>query len=82
MHDSTIARERARSLKLVQTVFVAIAAISLALSLSVHLELVGWPLLLEDAETVSRAFLILALANTSMIFVWEWLLGTGTRAPR
>lgn len=71
MHDTTITAERERSLRLVQTIFAALAASALLASLAFHFEWIGADLPADDISAVARAFLFLALADTALVFLWE-----------
>lgn len=66
-----IAEARAHSVRSVQTIFATLAAVGLALALTFHL-LTPWDgLAPEDAAVVARAFLLLAVLDAGMMFVWE-----------
>lgn len=73
MSERPIARDRAEARSFVQFAFGGIAAFALVMSLSFHLGLFGIDLPVDDTAAVTRAFLILGVVNTAMMFVWERL---------
>lgn len=73
MTELSPAAERRRSLRIVQTAFAAIAGAALLAGLAFHSRWIGGGLPAEDIAAVSRAFLILAVADTVMLFAWERL---------
>lgn len=66
-----VRRERARSLRFVQIVFAVLALFSLTAALAVATR--GADLGLPEASTysISLAFLIVGIADTALLFVWE-----------
>lgn len=73
MSDLPIVRERAEARSFVQIAFGGIAAFALAMSLAFQLGMLGGDLPADDIAAVTRAFLILGIVNTAMMFVWERL---------
>lgn len=63
--------ERARSLKFVQIVFAVLALFSLTAALAVATR--GTELGLPESSTypISLAFLMVAVVDTALLFVWE-----------
>ena len=66
-----IARERARSLKIVQVVFALLALISLCAALAVSTRGVDLGLPESSTYPISLAFLLIGAVDTALLFLWE-----------
>jgi uncharacterized membrane protein len=66
-----IAHERQRSLKSVQIIFAVLAILSLSTALAVSARGVEYGLPEASSETIALAFLIVGIADTVLLFLWE-----------
>lgn len=67
------ARERRRSLKIVQIIFAGLALFSLAAAIAVSMNGIEYGLPESSASTISLAFLIVGIADTALVYFWERL---------
>lgn len=66
-----IARERERSLKSVQVIFAVLAVLSLSAALAVSAHGVEFGLPESSNHTIALAFLMVGIADTALLFLWE-----------
>jgi phosphate/sulfate permease len=66
-----IARERQRSLKSVQVIFAVLAILSLSAALAVAARGVEFGLPEASTHTIAIAFLMVGIADTVLLFLWE-----------
>lgn len=75
INQTVIAEARAQALRTAQVIFAAMAIVALSVSLAFHFGLVGSELDAGDTALIARAFLLVGVLDTAMMFVWEQLSG-------
>lgn len=66
-----VARERARSLKFVQVMFAALGLLSLTAAMAVGIRGEDMGLPEGSTHTIAIAFLMVGIADTVLLFLWE-----------
>lgn len=66
-----LANERARSLKYVQIVFAILALLSLTAAMAVAMRGAEFGLPEASTHTIALAFLVVGVADTALLFLWE-----------